>query len=90
MIELTPKNQDLLNVSRFNNLIKIQRLSDLKNKTRPNYTLLTTDTKMLKVKGYKTICHEDTNQKKAGLAKLLPDKPRLTQEVFPEIKRSIL
>lgn len=44
MIELTPKNQDLLNVSRFNNLIKIQRLSDLKNKTRPNYTLLTTDT----------------------------------------------
>lgn len=45
---------------------------------------------MLKVKGYKTICHEDTNQKKAGLAKLLPDKPTLTQEVFPEIKRSIL
>lgn len=46
-------------------------------KTRPNNMLLTTDPSRLGRKEYKTICHESTKQKKAGLATRVSDKPRL-------------
>ena len=83
-----------LNVNGLNAPTKTQRLAEWIQKQDPNICCLQEthfrprDTYRLKVRGWKKLFHANGNQKKAGVAILIPDKIDFKIDYYKRQRRS--